>query len=599
MRLKKLVLKSFQRLGIKKLLRGSKKLKIIYGFDTETLIAPPQTMQIFNPNICDHFEIVTEKSILSNFIAFLDDRCVSDYQSVFYCINLHFDMASLFYGHLEQLQSEVFDFEFEGWKISGVYSAVCFCSFKKERYSAMLLNASSFFAGSAEKLAKIHCPGLNKLEHPRDLGKIHYNDYTDDERIHFRKYAMRDAEIAYYVGLSIEKLHLKYEIPQCVSVPQMSGRIFRKDYIDIDHEIVSPAKGYVYNAHHSYRGGKNGLYCKPGLYKNVVGLDIISAYTYAMSKLPSFSVTKNYKPIWGKREIYPEHGIYQVSGTVKQCKYPILLQKDNRDVYQPVFGEIENIWIPGPELNEGIKSGEIDIKLCYGFYYKQDGIPSPFAKFAMDFYKLKDKAENKIERDFYKLMTNALYGKLCETRKKVIEFSMKKNEIIGGDEFEPGPLFFPIAGSLISSYTRALIHQYEHKYNALHTSTDGIVVKANQEFDLKPELGGLKIEFSGDALFFRNKFYIGYNSTKPKLNDPDEKPLESSIFPGKYIVKYALHGFHSTVHEIERKYLEKSTKYTYNHVNKVVESARSGWRVNEFIEKEGNININWDEFVKE
>ena len=124
----------------------------------------------------------------------------------------------------------------------------------------------------------------------------------------------------------------------------------------------------------------------------------------------------------------------------------------------------------------------------------------------------------------------------------------------------------------------------EHKYNAIHTSTDGIFTLTKpQEFG---GLGGQKIDFFGDLLIVRNKVYIGYV-------DKGDGLQESILFPGKYIAKYATHAFVGDIRLLEWMIKTGIQEYDWVHVNKLKESLKRGLNPNQFIKKHSSIkNVN-------
>lgn len=595
----KLVIPIHLRQGIKPNEKGKNKLKIIIGADSETVKGPPETFQFFSGKEDLNIEVLkwtNKKGSFKDFITFCNALPSNDTIYIQYIHNLKFDLISFFYDRLELLTNEEVDFNYENWHIKGVYASTCFLMLynKTAHKTVYLIDTSAFFFGSLEKLALIFCPELPKLPKPDGLGQIKHS--KKDKK--FMAYAMRDAEICYYIGKFIDKMHNEYDIQQCVSAPQMAARIFRHKYMK--KVIPLPSMKIVYSALHSYHGGKNNITVPMGLYKNVYCLDIVSAYPYAMSLLPSFYEGSLYRTIKGKGhpEKLPQLGVYKIWGEVKNCKWPILFNH----AFKPVSGKIDGIWTTGFELNEAIKSKEVIIDKLEGFWYDsaQDKNPSPFKEYVEEFFNLKDTATDPTKRTFYKICLNSLYGKFIQTTRKQslndFMFDCDLEKLYYNATMNAGGLFNPFLASLITGHTRAYIHRLEHKYKALHTSTDGIITQIKpKEKDLSNKLGGYKIECEGDALILRNKLYIIYSDKKPdnweKLSLIEKKKKRSVLIERKYIKKYALHGFHGSVNLLEAMHKKGIYEYEYIKVNKLKESLRRGLAANNFEKRDATLNL--------
>jgi hypothetical protein len=312
-----------------------------------------------------------------------------------------------------------------------------------------------------------------------------------------------------------------------------------------------------------------------------------------MATFPSFYHQNLYKKIrqdfspgesWEK---FPEFGIYKIWGRTSPCKYPIIFRKVRNDAMQPCQGDVDGVWTTGFELNEALESGEFTPKIIDGYYYESWNDPdkSPFAEFAKDLFELKNTAPDNLRREFYKVILNSISGKLIETRKfnSECEFGYDENlnKVLDGDVRKVGQLFNSFIAALITGHTRAHIHRLEHKYEAIHTSTDGIfVLKKPSEV---AGLGGVKIDFRGDLLIVRNKVYLGYTEVQEFDAQGRGALLESVLLPGRFIKKAATHAFYARPAGLEALILkyqnETPTKngfaYKFQHVNKVKETLKS------------------------
>lgn len=575
------------------------------GVDSETRRGKPITFQFYSKELGIEKIIWLDprkegKDASRLFFSFLDSLpATRDRHYVLFGHNLSFDFVSFFYDRHHRLREESIREEWHGWKVEIVYAAVRFATFSKRQKNITVIDTGAFFVTSLEKLAKIFTPSLLKLDAPRGLGQRLFT--RADKR--FCKYAMRDSEIAYYVGLFLLERHREFDVTLAVSGPHFASKVFRKHFLK---EIIPlPPRKIVYASMAAYHGGKNNITVPPGMYRNIHSIDIKSAYPFAMASFPSFSNPKLYRAIsgTGTPKALPAFGIYKISGTAKACKWPSLFSHN----FKPLSGEVRGVWVTGFELNEALRTKEITLTSTSGYFYDaaRDKAPSPFALYVREFYRRKETAAEKPQREFNKLLMNALYGKFIQTRGisglADITFDLDSNALLEQAAIQAGGLFNPFIAALITGHTRAYIHRLEHQFHALHTSTDGIQApkrcvnkRALRAYGMEGTLGSLSIEASGDALILRNKLYVLYGG-KATRKERAEGAKVSRLYPGRKILKYALHGFHADVFTLEQLWKSGTREYEYIKVNKLRESLRRNLQVNDFVSRSGSVTLPGEE----
>ena len=577
----KLILPAYQR-SIKINHRGMNKHNIVIGCDTETFNGEPMTLQFYSNDKDIKRVIFCDKNdSFEKFVNFCNELPQQNQTYIMYALNLEYDLIGFLYSQKEQLikNKGVFCFKYENWTFKGIFNNLVYCYMihKNRRKRIFLIDISAFFKGSLEKLARIFCPEIPKLDTPKNLGeKLFF-----DEDKEFIDYALRDAEICYYIGKYINKLETEFDCYPSLSNANLASKIFKHKFLK--QEIPLPHKNVIYASLYSYHGGKNFIKCNhPAVYDDVYSLDIISAYPHAMSLFPSFSNLSLYKILKGEniKSKVPDLGVYKIAGKVLKTDYPIIYNKNFKPLYDDVSGE----WVTGFELNQAIKSNYFKCDTLYGFFYEveKDKELSPFKAYTDYFFSLKDTETDEIKKYFYKSLLSSLYGKFIQTNKdKIFNIDEETEEINFENILEGKGLFQPFIASVITGHCRAYIHSLELKYQALHTSTDGILTQKKPEE--KEGLGGLKIECKGKLLIMRNKLYILY--VKEKTDYP------SKIFKGWFIKKYALHGFRGDFYDLEKIYVTKNYEYEYTKVNKLRESLRRGLQVNKFEKQKAIVNI--------
>lgn len=577
---------------IKQLLRSYNVTIINIGGDTETCKGDIISFQLHGGPFNEHITFTNPEVATKNFLDTVGNLpVINGRMYVIWFHNLSFDLPALFPSNLQNFYDREFDFSIGDFQISGVFDNLNFATIRRGKLKIELLDTLAYFKASLDDLTKIFAPDLRKLATPKGLGdKV----FTERDK-YFTRYAVRDVQGEQKIGEFISEMHSEFEIPISVSAPHMASRIFRKHFLTAP--IPLTPKNITYASLYSYHGGKNN-YVGDGvqMYKDVRTIDIKSAYPFAMHGLPAFSDAKLYKALSGQRgSIVPSLGVYKISGHAVATDYPIIYTHNFKPIVDRKF---EKVWVTGWELNRGLETGLITVDSIYGFYYDapRDKVESPFRGYVEHFYFMKETATSKGRKDFYKLLMNSLYGKFVETRGSGSKLLNMHYDIDSGEHYEKielkgGTLFHPFIASQITGHTRAYIHGLEVRYKAIHTATDGIMTHAKRA-PLSKELGGLDIEADGDVLIFRNKLYIFYTRDKSKaIKDKKGELRKSTIFRGKYICKFGLHGYFGTVEQLEQMYKSGIYEYEFTKVNKLRESIRRGLKVNEFVQRDRVLNL--------
>lgn len=576
--------------------------KLLIGADTETKQGPPITFQFYSqqkPSLNGVIFLNNRKpsQVLFNW---LDELPETDTETIIYGHNLKFDLLSFLYDRAKILNSENFCETINGWTIKGVYAGLVFANLKKGRKRVMFRDTWAYYHASLAELEKTFKLNLPKLEAPAGLGE---RDFSPTDKA-FCAYALRDAEIAYHIGEIIESWHSEYDLPQTHSIADMSAKIFKSKFVA--KPLVYPGATITHCAFQAYHGGKNLLSAKPGSYEKVYSLDINSAYPHAMTTLPSFANREGFKRVEGAQtlSIGCVHGVYKVFGWLNRCKYPIfyrqgagmlampgdLFDVEGRSrVKQWLGGEnypydrqrIEGLWVTGWELLEAIYSREFACEKFFGYCYQDSDdylkLPyKPFKHFAQHFFNLKNCEADPVRRLTYKLVLNSLSGKLAETRRGPEDkmfWDALNSEMVVEENRVAGSMFYSLAAALITGHTRARIHQLEHKYQSLHTSTDGILTQTKPDpADIGDGLGELKLEGCGTLHLVRNKLYVLI----------DERGN---------IIKETRHGFRGKLQALLELVGLDRREYEYLHCNQLAESVRRGLTPNKFETYEARVKL--------
>ena len=565
--------------GINNKVKKFPKYYKFWGADFETVNGEPYSLQICENGKDAKLIWVNKKNVLHKFISYFKKHIVKHKLNVVYFHNLNFDLSVLLYQfHKEFLGHISLETEVDGVEIEAVLGSITFAKFtfsyeeKNSKGMTVLwvLDSLSFMSGGSLKFwaEKLHLP-FKKLPVPKGIGEKKLKSKK------FINYAKQDCIVQWHLASWILDRHKEYNVAPCVSSAQFSMRVFRSSFFKKDTLIPYIPKRALEGCVLSYHGGRNGFYVdRPTLFKNCAEVDISSAYPYAMTKLPNFNHCSYKRTKELKNGI---EGIYQITGIYLGCKYPVIFTHNFKEIEK---NSIFKIWVTSYELRAVIKEKSVkDLKILDGYIIEESNEEkykyNPFKDFVNTFYNKKETSDNFQQRLMYKIILNSLYGKFIQTTlddDNVLEEEEKPkeptisleadgsikllNDNAGNKEYIAGGMFNLMIATLITGYTRVYLHRLEHKYQAIHSSTDSIKCNAKRlEKDLPKGLGTYKLECVGDCLILRNKLYLHYNEKGE-------------------IKKFALHGFSGKKEQLLELVTNKKNTYKVNRMLKVREAYK-------------------------
>ena len=620
--IKNVEITKFVKQGLYRSKKGFPKRFKLFGCDTETCNGEPLSLQIYdgNPDKEVFFAWVNKDNILDVFVQYIKDNIELKHPNIYYFHNLSFDMAVILYSKLKVFSEKAhLVCDYEDCHFDCLYGSTNFMKIRYNKTMIWVVDSLAFMGGgSLEKWAKTLNLSYKKMEHPEGLGDTDYSKLDDNDPLkkYFIEYAKTDVLTEYELGKWILEQHQKYDVSLAVSSANFSAKVFRKSYLPLDDNIPFPPNKCVRDCMLSYHGGRNGYYWNnPAVFNNCCELDISSSYPYAMVSIPNF-VDCEY--IWVDKYVDGLEGIYNIIGIFNSCKYPPFFKHDLKPFED---GEDFNVWITSYELREAIADGTLQkgkYKIVGGWLVKPSSRnpEDPFKNFVWEFYNKKEiKGLDKGERQMYKLILNSLYGKFIQTNldeERVFkiatenpEQSLLSNiinerkdgsmEIINNFNdkhyFIAGGLFQPMIATLITGFGRAYLHRLEHKYKAIHSSTDSVKFNAErlskEKFESyqrklagnkdKGVLGDVNVEVIGKCIILRNKLYLHYNQ---------EGVIE----------KQAFHGFAGRTQELLQVLNSKNCDYTVKKILKVRESFRQGLKPLVMTELKKNLDVDLSKF---
>jgi hypothetical protein len=490
--------------GVKPNHRGLDGDTRVLGFDIETVGARPYMIGLYcAPAGLDVVRDVDPGSgqgleTLLDALSVVDTRRRT--RTIAVAHNLRFDAGVLVYDYLTSRGQRWADLKnpeqitlTTPWGLFHLrIGRVCFATLKTPHRTIHLIDTFAYFKCSLDAAAEQLGLSERKLTKPKRLGVHRYS------RKFLTPYVRRDTTIVARLGEQIVRWWSQYRIRPAVSAPQMAGRVFQHAYVK--RPWVQLADSVTTIALNSYHGGKNGFYTPPGYYPDVWSYDLRSAYPWAMTQCPPMTQGE-----WQWTEGPPEPrtwGFAIVRGTMPATlRYPVLWTHD--------FHPLRAGQRFGPLC---ITSVEYD-QLARLYAWAPDAVATvtwrpdagehrDLRAYALDMFDRRERSTVTVEKLLYKLLANSLYGK----------FIARTPDADNPKLTLAGQLFYPPVASWITALVRVRITDLEHRYAAVHTSTDGFLTTAPVPADeLGQELGGLKLVHRGPAVMLRNKLYLHFD----------------------------------------------------------------------------------------
>lgn len=645
----------------------------VFGSDSETCHGEPMSIQVCGPGVSIKetldvgingidfiFEYVDKHTVFPTFWRWIRARLRPGGVNLCYFHNLNFDLRVLFRAYLktmyEQNNDIAFDVEIDGQKLE---VRILFGKVNKATIvlrgpdtpagepgvviaRLQILDSKAFTQASLARSLKMFGIPQDKLKQPEGLGSINYASLSKNDplRIEFEEYSRYDAYVELLLGLKIMEFHALYQVAPSISLPSYAARVFRRHFMRASETIPFPPDEVVKAAEKSYHGGKNGYYLDaPTIHEDLCEVDINSAYPHAMRSLPEITKGQYMRVDEFKKDAV---GVYCISGYIEE-RFPL---SKYRLVYDHAFKVVKtagrdrthfkDLWHTCYEVEAMLGTAHIKLEKVWGYIWRPgEGGDNPFRRFVDHFYEKKESTPKADPHyHFYKIVLNALYGKLVSTIEvrsangedevralrelgvdmpSFIRIDERFDKVLGKNvsvarNWRAGSMYNPFLASMITGHARRYLYELETELGAVHSATDS--VKTPHLVEAVKGLGGLKVECFGRCYLFRNKLYLHFSKDatycghkKPPFAYPDKhityKDGKYSSVPhpkagqplvdhdGQHLCKVALHGYKGPLWVLfEGRYQlieQREMKYTFTHVVGLREGLRRGLSPCDFI----------------
>jgi len=487
-----------------------------------------------------------------------------------------------------------------------------------------IIDLFAYYPNALKKIGEMI--GLPKLEADRANILKFYQDNPEG----FRAYAVRDAEIALKAFMSLRDFlwnHYKVEILKSPTIASIASHIFRIGYLQ-----EPPSPYAILTKYHPYRT-KKGEWSTRGAkefrYAGSLDLRKLALLCYWGGRAECFihGFIKGKFKLYDVVSLYPSVSMLQPLPNKDTEWFPISMNNFKNEGLEgfvcvefefpestrypclPVHGVLKDrLYFPlkgisyctMSEVREALGLGcKIKKIEGYGFIPSEKEFNHDLKAFMKEMLELKSQSpKGSIEHETYKLIANALIGKLAQRRAEDnLDYAQELYALHGVplDKFrfkgreKVGSTWAPEWASLILGKARALMSQFINK-GALMTVTDSVLlpINANVECEALKELKKVESDLHAEpyeierALIVRTRLYA--------LLDAKSE-----------IVKEAHHAVHLTSEQC-KEIFEKALEMGYDpdiegnrdHIVKLREALLKGKPLGSSEMKPSRIYFKWD-----
>ena len=310
-------------------------------------------------------------------------------------------------------------------------------------------------------------------------------------------YCQRDTEI---VWRFVRHMLARYDdmgLRLRSTLPSMALQLFEQQFYLAPWPIVEKSERDFFRQ--GYYGGRVEVYQFGPIKGPINHYDVNSLF-------PSVMKEKRYPDVAGGfiRTTSPNwtrEGMAEVTIIVPETRYPCLPVRGGDELVYP-YGLVRGVW-PYPELRAALERGA-RIQTVHGAVeYGALRPGKPFGKYVEFCYAQRRQATHDLDRVFWKLMMNSLYGKFGQGEGLIV-IAQDKEMTFGSAARQANVIW----AAYVTSHARVRLLEYlESTSVCYYTDTDSLFTP--DTMPVSSELGKLKWEgTASQAQFYGNKLYL-------------------------------------------------------------------------------------------
>jgi hypothetical protein len=402
---------------------------------------------------------------------------------------------------LEYLLKDGYDIRYA---VSGSNGIAMFCS--KEKSVLRFIDSFRLASVSLAKFSESFSPDLTKLTIECLPGELKLKD----PELYY-EYLKRDV-------LSLEKSYLGFmqqfdgyflgKNPP-LTAASLAMKVFKNHLTSPILTSTRKTREYEFK---SYFGGVCWLskpsFCKVNVY------DINSMYPFIMQ---TGEFPTSYVGHWSTRFTDEYEGIWDCTIEQPYSGLPFTFDYESRQLAPA------GRFLLDRETILYLQSKKVDVKITCGYVYLQT---APIFQYYGELYnqRLLAQQNGEVGKAYaLKIVLNSLYGKFGQkNRSRVIRSYSQELELkllaenvpfntdsrfVLYEEYRDVKTSFPAIASLVTLRSRLLLRKYSDQVNLIYCDTDSLHIPAEETLPVSTELGGLKLEYSGEAVYVAKKLY--------------------------------------------------------------------------------------------
>jgi DNA polymerase elongation subunit (family B) len=177
-----------------------------------------------------------------------------------------------------------------------------------------------------------------------------------------------------------------------------------------------------------------------------------------------------------------------------------------------------------------LQSQNVDVKITAGYVYLKTSYLFNYYREIYDRRVLAQRNGEIGKAYALKIILNSLYGKfgqkdisrVIKSYSQDLELKLLREKVpfntdsrfILYDEYRDVKTSFPAIASLVTLRSRLLLRQYSDSVDLIYCDTDSLHIPIDQTLPTSSELGGLKLEYSGEAIYIAKKLYAFLETDK-------------------------------------------------------------------------------------
>lgn len=280
-----------------------------------------------------------------------------------------------------------------------------------------------------------------------------------------------------------------------------------------------------------YYGGRVEVFRFGEIKGPIYHYDVNSLYPFVMRENEYPDITRKEKET--RKPDFSKFGMAHINIEVPKHNIPALPYRSEKEIMFP-YGKISGAYCY-PEIRQALKDGAKINKINWAIEYERSVFP--FSEYVETCYGNRLQSKTDLDRTFWKLMMNSLYGKFA-SKDQLLTISKDREYIIKSASRFSNVIW----SAYVTAYARLVLLKYLRDAGEIYYCDTDSVFTPNQ-METSKDLGALKLEgVYKRSEFFGNKVYVvddvyRARGVPRKRKDSENDPAKDFIRTGRCIFR--------------------------------------------------------------